>query len=150
MSFYFWYNWWNSRTLPRPLVFPEKCGCCYKRIDLLMERRVSWILIWLNTKLFVVEGRWPPNGGIAQRRLLCTGMWVHFLCDKQIWHMSLMQASRNILAMSNLIHKNVLAVRGGQKCSFPRKKFTRCSWVLVVTELIVSGTQCSWWHCEMS
>ena len=30
-----------------------------------------------------------------------------------------------------------------QKCSFPREKFARYSWVLVVTELVVSGTQCN-------
>ena len=47
------------------------------------------------------------------------------------------------LLQAVLIVPELLNIDVNEKCCFLRKRFTRCSRVLVATELVVSGTQCN-------
>ena len=48
--------------------------------------------------------------------------------------------NKNMLVIKRYsLYPNFLNIDVNQKCSFPSKKFTRYSWVLVLTKLVVSG-----------
>ena len=79
-----------------------------------------------------VSARQPPFCEQIDRRL-----WKHYLVGTTL-RTVIKAFERKLFVVTRLFNTWMIAVQ-----DFGLEKYVRCEWVLVVTELVVSGTQCN-------